>query len=255
MLYRLTILLVFGVCTNCVSGQQLPLGRYVLSTGFTYTSFNFKKNARFDYHLSSCTGGEEGSGSYTLKNGELLLLFDNPMDKPLPALPELHRTGTSNDTTYLEFSLIGSSDGLGVPAVILSYVDRKTWGRFGTYSDSLGMARITVQNDRLPIDLSINAIGAHPDTIRIGHSGVYTIRHTFNFEFMRYLVKGDTRKFIVEDFDWDELILRPVNEPTFAFRNVGIFDAAFKDLRDERSTANPGESGKQSFYGMHPFAA
>ncbi|MFI5133733.1 MAG: hypothetical protein ACHQEB_05325 [Chitinophagales bacterium] len=198
-----------------VAGQQLPQGTFILSTGFTYQEFTFKNKFRFNYKYSSCTGGQEGSGTYTFKNKELILTFDNPKKKPLPLQPLLLRQETQNDTSYLSFKFFDQKDTTPIAGVIIKFLNKSNGKTYGTRSNELGQARLKIKNDEFPLDFEINYIGIDPQTIKLDTSGNYSIVFPLNFEFMKPLIKGDTLSFIIDEFDDDELILKPPKEKEF----------------------------------------
>src|SRR5687768_16824137 len=115
--YSITIFFLTLVFT--VTGQEMPRGTFILSTGFTYTEFTFKSKSHFDYTYSSCTGGKVGSGTYTLKNRLLLLAFDNPKNQLLPKTPFIIRQEASSDTSYLSFNFFDQKDTAPVAGVVL----------------------------------------------------------------------------------------------------------------------------------------
>lgn len=196
-------------------GQQLPQGTFVLSTGFTYTEFNFKNKSKFDYKYSSCTGGQEGSGTYTFKNGELLLTFDNPKGKPMPATRTISKDFSNNDTSYLSFTFYDPKDTSKVEGVRLEYRDKLNGNSYGTISNEQGKAKLKFHNAQLPIDIKVTYIGIDPETIIFDSSGIYTIAYPLNFNFIKPFVKGQTLKFVIDDFDDEELVLKPINEKEF----------------------------------------
>lgn len=210
----LSYLLLLAVSFKA-SGQQLPQGTFFLSTGFTYTEFNFKRNSTFDYKYSSCTGGQEGSGTYTFKHAELTLFFDNPTNKILPPTPVISKNDSKNDSTCLSFSFYDPKDSSAVAGVRIEYKDRLNGNSYGAISNEHGKTIITLPNTQLPIDIKIMYIGTDPETIRFDSSGFYTIIYPLNFSFIKPLVKGQILQFTVDDFGDDELVLKPVGEKEF----------------------------------------
>jgi hypothetical protein len=85
------------------SAQQLSQGKFFLSTVFTYEEFTFKRNQNFEYRYSSCTGDNEGWGTYTFKKGNLHLIFENPKNKPLQTSTVQFRPPTINDSSIISF--------------------------------------------------------------------------------------------------------------------------------------------------------
>jgi hypothetical protein len=195
-----------------LAGQQLPQGKFVLSTGFTYTEFNFKSYFKFDYKYSSCTGGEEGSGTYSFRNRELTLTFDNPKDKHFPSM-SITKELTQNDTSHLSFNFYDPKDTSPVAGVFLEYQYKSTSNR--TISNLQGNANLKILNNQFPVEIKVAYIGYNPETIIFDSNGVYTISYPLNFSFTKQLTKGHILKFVVDNFDDDELVLKPINEKEF----------------------------------------
>lgn len=197
------------------AGQQLPEGTFIYSTGFTHEEFTFKSNQSFEYKFSSCTGGQEGIGTYTLKKGKLLLVFENPSNKPLPKAFSLIRQATQNDTSYLSFRFFDQKDTTSVEGVIVKFKNKSNGKIYGTQSNSVGQATLKIKNTDLPLEFDISYIGVKSKSIRVDTSGNYSIVFPLNFEFLQLLGKGDTLQFIIDDFDDDELVVKPVKEKEF----------------------------------------
>ena len=197
------------------AGQQLPEGTFIYSTGFTYEEFTFKGNQIFEYKFSSCTGGQEGIGTYTFKKRKLLLIFENPNNKPLQKTLSLIRQPTENDTSYLSFRFFDQKDTTSVEGVIVKFINKSNGKIYGTQSNSVGYATLKIKNTDLPLELDINYIGMKSKSIRVDTSGNYSIVFPLNFEFLQPLGKGDTLQFIIDDYDEDELVVKPVKEKEF----------------------------------------
>ena len=144
---KYSIILFFLTLASAAAGQQLPEGKFVYSTGFTYEEFTFKNKLNFGYKFSSCTGGQEGCGTYTFKNRQLTLTFENPKDKPLPQKPSQIRNPTQNDTSYLTFRFFDQKDTTSVAGVIVKFKNKANGKIYGTQSNSLGQATLKIKND------------------------------------------------------------------------------------------------------------
>ncbi len=210
-----SIFLFFLTLAFTVTGQQLPQGTFILSTGYTYTEFTFKNKSKFGYKYSSCTGGQEGSGTYTFKNKELLLTFENPKNKSLSLTPSLLKQETQNDTSYLSFKFFDQKDTAAIAGVIVKFLNKSNGQTYGTQSNDSGQARLKIKNDEFPFELEINYIGIDPISIKLDSSGNYSIVFPLNFEFIKRLIKGDTLRFIIDEFDGEELVLKPSKEKVF----------------------------------------
>ena len=203
----------------------MPEGKFIYSTGFTYEEFTFKSKLNFEYKYSSCTGGQEGIGTYTFKNRQLLLTFENPKDKPLPKTPSLIRQSAQNGTSYLSFKFFDQKDTTSLEGVIVKFINKSNGKIYGTQSNSIGHATLKIKNTDFPLDLDISYIGMKSKSIRVDTSGNYSIVFPLNFEFLQPLVKGNTLLFIIDDFDDDKLVLKPVKEKEFQTftRKEGLF--------------------------------
>lgn len=215
MLLKISIFILLLTPSLELIAQRLPHGTFAISTGYTYTEINFKNNSKFHYKYSSCTGGEEGHGSYSFTNGELLLTFDNPRKKFLPASREISKELSRNDSSSLTFTFYDGRDTSRVQNVIIKYRNKLNGGIYGTVSNNEGIATLKLQNNQLPIEIEVSCFGIEPDTIKFDNSGFYSIRYPLDFSSTKQLVKGKTRKFIVDEFDGDKLVLKPVGEKEF----------------------------------------
>ena len=212
---KYSIIFLFLTLALSVLGQQLPEGKFIYSTGFTHEEFTFKSNLNFEYKFSSCTGGQEGIGTYTFKNRKLSLTFKNPKNKTLPKTLSLIRQPTQNDTSYLSFRFFDQKDTTSVEGVIVKFTNKSNGKIYGTQSNSVGQATLKIKNTDLPLELDISYIGMKSKSIRVDTSGNYSIVFPLNFEFLKPLVKGDTLQFIIDDYDDDELVVKPVQEKEF----------------------------------------
>ena len=209
------IIFFFFTSAFAAAGQQLPEGTFIYSTGFTHEEFTFKSNQSFEYKFASCTGGQEGISTYTFKKGKLLLTFENPSNKPLPKTLSIIRQPTQNDTSYLSFRFFDQKDTTSVEGVILKFKNKSNGRIYGTQSNSVGQATLKIKNTDLPLELDISYIGVRSKSFRVDTSGNYSIVFPLNFEFLQLLGRGDALQFIIDDYNDDELVIKPVNEKEF----------------------------------------
>lgn len=195
--------------------QQLPLGKFVFSTGFTSTMFNFKKNARFDYKYSSCTGAQEGSGTYTYLNGQLILTFQDPAKELMPAIAEIKRTASQNDSAHLSFSFYDSKDKAAIAGATVQYKDRVSKKIVGSYSDTQGKLELVIQREQFPVEITVNYIAWEPEIISFDSAGNYSVSYPMNFEFVKQLMKGKELKFTINSINKKILRLKPIDAEEF----------------------------------------
>ena len=212
---KYSIIYLFLTLTLSALGQQLPEGKFIYSTEFTHEEFTFKSNLNFEYKFSSCTGGQEGIGTYTFKNRKLSLTFKNPKNKILPKTLSLIRQPAQNDTSYLSFRFFDQKDTTSVEGVIVKFTNKSNGNIYGTQSNSVGQATLKIKNTDLPLELYISHIGMKSKSIRVDSSGNYSIGFPLNFELLQLFAKGDTLQFIIDNYDDDELVVKPVKEKEF----------------------------------------
>jgi hypothetical protein len=197
-------------------GQELPQGKFINSTGFTYEEFTFKKNLKFEYQSGSCTGGQEGAGTYILKNGLLILTFENPRDTTsLKHKLSIIRQQAHSDTSNLQFNLFDQNDSTALEGVVVRYINKNTDKMIGSFSNAKGQATVRVKNSEFPIEVNISCVEMKSKLITLDSSGNYSITCPLSFKFKQSLIEGDTLKFVLKEFTDDELLLRPIGQENF----------------------------------------
>ena len=222
MFLRLSMIFLWLTGALGVFGQELPKGTFILSTGYTYTEFNFKKNSRFEYRYSCCTEAKLGSGTFMFNAGELVLNFEDPEEKLMPPSPVIKRVDTKNDTSHLLITFYDTKSKDYVPSVVVSFQSKSVDKTLGTMSSQKGEAHLRVSNIEFPAEIDITCFGADSKKLRLDSSGDYTISFPISFEFSSRLVKGDTLHFTIQEFNDRELVLKPTGADRFAtFKRKG----------------------------------
>lgn len=212
---KYSIIFFFLALAYEAAGQQLPEGTFIYSTGFTYEAFTFKRNHIFEYKFSSCTGGQEGIGTYTFKKRQLLLTFENPKNKPIQQTPSQIRQSTQNDTSYLAFKFFDQRDTTPIAGVIVKFTNKSDGSIYATHSNSAGQATLKMKSADFPLNLEVSYIGVQTKSIRVDTSGNYSIFFPISFEFLKPLVSGDRLQFIIDSFDNDEIVLKQLEGKKF----------------------------------------
>lgn len=215
MLYRLSMLLILLTLAYSGLGQQLPKGTFILSTGFTNTEITFRGKSRFEYKSSSCTDAQEGVGTYSFQNKELVLLFKNPKKKLMPKMPSIQRQQATDSNSYLNFTFYDQKDLTPALGVVVWYQNKADSTTYWAQSNLEGTAGLKIENRRFPLELEVSAIGTARKRMRLDTSGNYAINYPLNFEFMKTLALGDTLKFAVDKYDDKRLVLKPVGDKAF----------------------------------------
>lgn len=102
-----------------------------------------------------------------------------------------------------------------MPGVSVSFMNKSDGKVFGTKSDLSGKASLKVKNSELPVKLDIRYVGMQSKTFWLDSTGDYSILFPINLDFIQSLVKGDELHFIVDEFAFDQIILKQVKEKEF----------------------------------------
>lgn len=151
MKLKLTILLF--VLSISINAQNKLNGTYLLGTGYEGWDITFKKNSEFEYFFSSCTGGEEGSGTYVLTSDSLFLLFQsNPKTRSKKEM-FIDSIYSCNKRDSVKINITINDD---IEPIVFAPIKI---GNNGRTSDIDGKAEITLAKDTNLIQVDVSYVG------------------------------------------------------------------------------------------------
>lgn len=116
---KIVIILIFVVNFSIIAQESL-IGQYcTIPIGESDVAcYSFKKNQQFEFKISGCLGiSNYGKGNYSIKNGLLLLNFDNGKGTKNSQVSFKDIIETSKDSIIIKIK-ISDLNGFGVPAKI-----------------------------------------------------------------------------------------------------------------------------------------
>ena len=209
---KVFIPILLFIFANSAFGQRLPRGKFVHSTMWVSTELALKANSKFNYSYRTCTGELKGFGTYIFKDSVLVLMFESREGDQTPKRMSVQRQDTVGNVSYFKFNFYDQKDGGAVPAVSISYHNKLDQKEHGTLSDSNGLARISIENTLLPIEINVRYIGTNSHKIRIDTNGTYLIKYPLLFGYSQILGKGDILEFVVDEYDYSRLNLKLTGE-------------------------------------------
>ncbi|MBY0534240.1 MAG: hypothetical protein K2P88_00190 [Chitinophagaceae bacterium] len=209
----LIFIILILVFTN-LSAQIIPQGTYNISGGFVNHEIEFRSGKQFYYKYSSCTGGFEGKGHYTLTKRILELHFETDSTEKNENPPIYRPTPLTGDSAILSLNVLNSKDS-SASSWIYVYVFDKDQKQIGSTQTILGRALIKVASTEFPIQITLNAIGFTDDYIHLKEPANYELIHPFQLDFMKTLGTGAVLKFKIDSIDEDALVIKPINEKEY----------------------------------------
>lgn len=208
------LILIFTTSSGAVS-QIIPQGTYNISGGFVNHEIEFRSGKQFYYKYSSCTGGFEGKGHYTLTKRILELHFETDSTKNNENPTVYRPTPLTGDSAILSLNALNSKDS-SASSWMYVYVFNKDQKQIVSIQTILGRALIKVASTDFPIEITLNAIGFTDDYIHLKEPANYELIHPFQLDFMKTLGTGAVLKFKIDSIDEDALVIKPITEKEYS---------------------------------------
>lgn len=201
--------IAFCSFSNNSFAQNLNKGKFSYSGGFEGSAIIVKSHNRFEYNSWSCTGGNRGSGHYTIKDSTLCLVFEN--EHKIDSMLTIIYESTNTDSTEILISFKDQEDKKFIDEGVAIYVKKNNKTIGGTYSSSQ-VSTIKIPNNSLPISLDIKSVGYNNRQIKIDSNGKYEILCSLQTNFMHNYGLGDSLFFVLNKYNRKQIQMRSIND-------------------------------------------
>lgn len=185
--------------------QKLSKGKFSYSGGFEGKGLTIKSDNRFKFISWSCTGGNKGSGHYTIKDSTLCLVFEN--EHKIDSMLFINYEPTNKDSTEILLRFKDLEDKSFIDEGVVIEVKKNNKIISGTYSISR-VSSIKIPKDSLPAILNMNYLGFSKRQIKIDSNGKYEILCSLEANFLNNYGLGDSLFFVLNKYNRKQIQMR-----------------------------------------------